>query len=163
MSRCNRRAELANRILNLVNHYRICMLSKKLLDSIPQSIRIIRKLATESVVGTLTLNQVRVLNLISLGQGQSQIAETLDVSVAAVSKMITCLKKHKIVQSKAGEDRRIHMLSLTAKGKQTRDKISEYVCHKLDIGIAELTKEEKDQLMKGLVVLDLLMQKVKEV
>ncbi|MBA2403772.1 MAG: MarR family transcriptional regulator [Bdellovibrionales bacterium] len=139
------------------------MLSKKLLDSIPQSIRIIRKLATESVVGTLTLNQVRVLNLISLGQGQSQIAETLDVSVAAVSKMITCLKKHKIVQSKAGEDRRIHMLSLTAKGKQTRDKISEYVCHKLDIGIAELTKEEKDQLMKGLVVLDLLMQKVKEV
>ncbi len=139
------------------------MLSKKLLDSIPQSIRIIRNLSTESVVGTLTLNQVRVLNLISLGQGQSQIAETLDVSVAAVSKMITCLKKHKIVQSKAGEDRRIHMLSLTAKGKQTRDKISEYVCHKLDIGIAELTKEEKDQLMKGLVVLDLLMQKVKEV
>lgn len=139
------------------------MLSKKLLETVPQSIRVIRTLSTESVGGALTLQQMRVLNRISEGLGQTEIAESLQVSVAAISKMIACLTKNKIIQSKEGLDRRTHILTLTPKGKQTLDKITKYVSAKLDIGIADLTKEEKDQLMKGLVVLDQLMKKVKEV
>ncbi len=139
------------------------MLSEKLFNSIPQSIRIMRKLSTESLAGTLTLQQMRVLKLVSEGQGPTQISETLDVSLAAISKMITGLKKNKIIHSKAGLDRRTHLLTLTPKGKQTLDKISKYVISKFDIGIADLTKEEKDQLMKGLTILDKLMNKVKEV
>lgn len=139
------------------------MLSQKLLESVPKSIRVIRKLSTESVGGTLTLQQMRVLNRIGEGMGQTEIAESLEVSVAAISKMIACLIKHKIIHSKAGLDRRTHILALTPKGKQTLDKITKYVSDKLDIGIADLTKEEKDQLMKGLTILDQLMNKVKEV
>ena len=139
------------------------MLSKKLIETIPQFICIIRKLSTESLGGTLTLQQMRVLNLINEGQGQTQMADTLQVSLAAVSKMITCLTKNKIIQSKVGLDRRIHILSLTPKGNQTLEKITKYVISKLDIGIADLTKEEKDQLMKGLLILDQLTQKMKEV
>ena len=139
------------------------MLSKKLLESLPQAIRIIRKLSTESVGGTLTLQQMRVLNRINEGQGQTEIAESLQVSVAAISKMIACLTKHKIIQSKAGVDRRTHILTLTPKGKQTLNKITGYVSSKLDIGIADLTNEEKDQLMKSLLILDKLMNKMKEV
>jgi DNA-binding MarR family transcriptional regulator len=139
------------------------MLSKKLLESLPQSMRVIRKLSTESLSGTLTLQQMLVLIRINEGMGQTEIAESLQVSVAAISKMIASLIKHKIVASKAGLDRRTLILTLTPKGKQTLDKISKYVTEKLDIGLADLTKDEKDQLMKGLVILDQLMKKVKEV
>lgn len=139
------------------------MLSKKLLESIPQSVRVIRKLSTESVVGALTLQQMRVLNRIHAGEGQTEIAESLDVSLAAISKMIGGLTRKKFIQSKAGVDRRTHVHTLTPKGKQMLDKITKYVSSKLDLGINELTKEEKDQLLSGLIILDKLMNKVKEV
>lgn len=139
------------------------MLSKKLLESLPQSMRVIRKLSTESLSGTLTLQQMLVLIRINEGMGKTGLAESLQVSLAAISKMIASLTKHKIVQSKAGLDRRTHILTLTPKGKQTLEKITKYVSAKLDVGLADLTKDEKDQLMKGLVVLDQLMKKVKEV
>lgn len=139
------------------------MLSKKLLESIPQSIRVIRKLSTESLAGSLTLQQMRVLNRINAGEGQTEIAESLQVSLAAISKMIGSLTRKKFIQSKAGVDRRTHVHTLTPKGKQTLDKITKYVSSKLDIGIAELNKDEKDQLINGLIILDRLMNKVKEV
>lgn len=139
------------------------MLSKKLLESIPQSVRVIRKLSMESIGGALTLQQMRVLNRINAGEGQTEIAESLQVSLAAISKMIGCLTRKKIIQSKTGLDRRTHIHTLTPKGKQTLDKITKYVSAKLDIGIAELSKDEKDQLLNGLIILDQLMNKVKEV
>ena len=73
------------------------MLSEKLLDTIPYSIRTIRKLISEGLDGTFTLQQIRVLTLISEGQGLTQIADTLEVSLAAVSKMVSSLSKKKIL------------------------------------------------------------------
>lgn len=139
------------------------MLANKLLDSIPKAIRIIRRLSTESLGGSLSLQQMRVLMLISEGQGQTQIADTLQVSLAAISKVIHFLIDNELILSEAGSDRRTHILSLTPKGKQTLKRISSYVQSKLEIGIADLTKAEKDQLLKALSTLDRLMQKVKEV
>lgn len=101
--------------------------------------------------------------LISEGQGQTQIAETLEVSLAAISKVIHLLIDHQLVLCETGSDRRTHVLSLTPKGKQTLKRISTYVQSKLEVGIDELTKTEKDQLLKALATLDRLMQKVKEV
>ncbi len=139
------------------------MLSKKILETLPHSIRVIRKLSTESLGGALTLQQMRVLNRVSEGMGQTEIAENLQVSLAAISKMINCLTKKKFIQSKEGLDRRTHVLTLTPKGRQTLDKITKYVSSKLDIGITILSKDEKDQLMKGLGVIEVLMKKVEEV
>jgi DNA-binding MarR family transcriptional regulator len=139
------------------------MLSKKLLESIPKSIRVIRKLSTESLAGALTLQQIRVLNRINAGEGQTEMADNLQVSLAAISKMVGGLTRKKFIQSKTGTDRRTHIHTLTPKGKQTLDKITKYITAKLDIGIADLTKEEKDQLLNGLIILDRLMNKVKEV
>lgn len=139
------------------------MLSKKILETLPHSIRVIRKLSTESLGGALTLQQMRVLNRVSEGMGQTEIAENLQVSLAAISKMINSLTKKKFIQSKEGLDRRTHVLTLTPKGRQTLDKITNYVSSKLDIGITDLSKDEKDQLMKGLGVIEVLMKKVEEV
>ena len=139
------------------------MLSAKLLDSIPHSIRIIRKFSTQSLGGFLTLQQFRVLKLIKEGHGQTQIAEVLDVSVAAISKMTTSLLNQKLITRKAGPDKRTQVIRLTPKGRLTLEKVKKYVEQKLDIGIDGLTKEDKADLMQGLLALDKLMQKMKEV
>ena len=139
------------------------MLSEKLLDTLPYSIRTIRKLYAESLDGALTLQQIRVLTLISEGQGVTQIADTLQVSLAAVSKMVSSLSKKKIIMSKEGVDRRTHVLTLTPQGKNSLEKIKKMVRSKLDIGISDLSKEESAQLMKGLSILEVLMKKFKEV
>ncbi len=139
------------------------MLSEKLLDTLPHSIRTIRKLYSESLDGALTLQQIRVLTLISEGHGLTQIADTLQVSLAAVSKMVSSLSKKKIILRKEGLDRRTHILTLTPQGKNSLEKIKIMVRSKLDIGIAELTKDESAQLMKGLAILEVLMKKFKEV
>lgn len=139
------------------------MLSGKLLESIPKSIRIIRKFSTESMGGHLTLQQFRVLKLISEGHGMSQIAEMLDVSMAAISKMTTFLVNHKLITRKTGTDKRTQVIKLTPKGKSTLAKIKKYVEQKLDTGIEGLSKDEKAQLLQGLLVLDKLMLQMKEV
>ncbi len=139
------------------------MLSGKLLESIPKSIRIIRKFAAESMGGHLTLQQFRVLKLISEGHGMSQIAEILDVSMAAISKMSTFLLNQKLITRKTGSDKRTQVIKLTPKGKSTLVKIKKYVEQKLDTGIEGLSKDEKAQLMQGLLVLDKLMLKMKKV
>ena len=150
-------------MLNQVNNQQDPMLSENLLDTIPYSIRTIRKLISESLDGTFTLQQIRVLTLISEGQGLTQIADTLQVSLAAVSKIVSSLSKKKIIISKEGVDRRTHVLTLTSQGKNSLEKIKKIVRSKLDIGIADLSKEEHAQLIKGLSILDELMKKFKEV
>lgn len=139
------------------------MLSEKLLDTLPYSIRTIRKLYSESLDGALTLQQIRVLTLISEGHGLTQIADTLQVSLAAVSKMVSSLSKKKIIMRKEGVDRRTHVLTLTPQGKSSLEKIKKMVRAKLDVGISDLSKEESAQLIKGLSILEVLMKKFKEV
>ncbi len=139
------------------------MLSAKLLESIPKSIRIIRKFSTESLGGYLTLQQFRVLNLVREGHGQTQMAEILDVSVAAISKMVTTLIDQKLITRKSGPDKRTHIIKLTAKGQSTLVKVKKFVEKKLDTGVEGLSRQEIDQLTLGLDVLDKLMLKMKEV
>lgn len=139
------------------------MLADKILQTLPPSIRIIRRFSTQAVGGALTLQQLRVLNLIREGQGQTQMAETLDVSLAAVSKMIGSLEKKQLIHRRCGEDRRTHVLGLTSKGKQLLDRVSAYVKEILDQQIKHLSRTEKDQLMDGLKILDKLMDNLKEV
>lgn len=139
------------------------MLSAKLLESVPKSIRIIRKFSTQSLAGHLTLQQFRVLKLLSEGHGMSQIAEMLDVSMPAISKMVTLLVNQKLITRKAGADKRTQVIKLSVKGKSTLIKVKTYVESKLDTGIEGLSKDEKAQLLQGLTVLDKLMQKMKEV
>jgi DNA-binding MarR family transcriptional regulator len=91
------------------------------------------------------------------------MAETLGVSLAAVSKMITCLSNKKLIIRKAGDDRRTSVITLTTKGTQVLDKVSDYVKAKMNKHIVELSKEEKEELMRGLMVLDKLVKHLKEV
>lgn len=139
------------------------MLAEKLLETIPRSIRILRKFSALGVGGALSFQQLRILNLINEGQGQTEIAETLQVTMAATSKVINSLHEQKLITRKSGKDRRTQILTLTPKGKQLLTKVGTFVRTKLDVGIQDLSRTEREELLKGLMILDKLMQKVKEV
>lgn len=139
------------------------MLSQKLLATLPRSIRVIRQLSAHSMGGGVTLAHLRVLILIQEGMGQTQMAQSLQVSMPAVSKLINGPILKKMILKKTGPDRRSVILDLSPEGKKMLALVFGKVEKKLDLGIKRMTKKEKTQLIEGLVALEKLMVLVKEV
>ena len=138
------------------------MLASTVMESIPQSVRVLRKFVIESLAGDITLQQFRTMKLISEGYGPSLIAETLSVSLAAVSKMLSSLESKKLISKKAGADRREQILSLTPQGKKILSQVMKHVEKKLQLGTSQLDSAEQKTLQNGLEVLNKLMSMVKE-
>ncbi len=138
------------------------MLSKKILSSIPNSVRIIRRLAAGSLASDITFQQFRVLNLTFEGEGQTQMAQTLQVSMAAVSKMVDALEKKGFLIREQGSDRRCLTLKLSIEGLKRRKVVTDHVEKTFEKKIKKLSKEEQNDLIKGLDVLDKLMGHVNE-
>ncbi|MES2525890.1 MAG: MarR family transcriptional regulator [Bdellovibrionota bacterium] len=138
------------------------MLAKKMLESIPRSIRTMRKLTISVLDGQLTFHQTRVLFFIKDGLGQSQIAETLQVTPAAVCKLMHQLTDRNLILMNPGEDRRARKIELTKEGSKVLNSVSRSVEKKLNKGIDSLSNHERDDLMKGLQILDKLIGQIKE-
>lgn len=138
------------------------MLSKKILESIPNAIRTIRCLGAGSLNKDLTFQQFRILNLTHLGMGQTQMAQTLQVSMAAISKIVDSLVKRKLLVREQGEDKRCIKLRLTKEGEKIRKAVQDQVARHLEKSFRKLTKDEQRDLKKGLDVLDKLMGFVNE-
>jgi DNA-binding MarR family transcriptional regulator len=138
------------------------MLASIVMESIPQSVRVLRKFVIESLAGDITLQQFRTMKLISEGYGPSLIAETLSVSLAAVSKMLSSLESKKLISKKAGSDRREQILSLTPQGKKILSQVMKHVEKKLELGASQLDSAQQKTLQNGLEVLNKLMSMVKE-
>ena len=133
------------------------MLAKKILRSIPYSIRVLRRLSAHSLDGEITVQQFRILNLANEGMGQTQMAHALQVSMAAVSKMVDPLVKIGLLTRSPGADRRCHHLKLTPEGKKLHKRVKQQVEKVLSRNFDRLTKEERSDLERGLDVLDKLM------
>jgi DNA-binding MarR family transcriptional regulator len=138
------------------------MLSRKVLESIPQSIRTIRKLTVSALGGSLTLHQSRVLFLIKEGFGQAQIAEFTQVSPAAVCKLMHQLSEKGLIKMSPGQDRRARHIELTMDGKKNLKAVMGQVEKKINKGLQTLSAVERDDLMKGLQILDKLIGQIKE-
>lgn len=138
------------------------MSAAKVLESIPRAIRLLRKLTVEVLDGSLTFHQTRILFYIKEGFGQSQIAESLLVSPAAVCKVIHQLSEKGFISMCPGEDRRERQMDLTKEGSKILSAVSKQVEKKLNKGIDTLSNHERDDLMKGLHVLDKLIGQIKE-
>jgi DNA-binding MarR family transcriptional regulator len=139
------------------------MLAKEILRIIPASIRTIRRLSTGSLDGSITIHHLRVLLLVKEGQGQTQMAETFQVSLAAVSKMVNGLVSKDLIKRSPGKDGRCLNLNLTSKGIKTLGIVLGQVEERLESSLNELTPTEVKQLKSGLAVLDKLMNLVNEV
>jgi DNA-binding MarR family transcriptional regulator len=94
--------------------------------------------------------------------GQTQISQNLQVSVAAVSKLVDLLVKRELVKRDPGEDRRSHRLTLTREGEKLRRKVHDAVARELQRNVKKLSKQELSDLKRGLSVLDKLMGYVNE-
>ena len=137
------------------------MLAKDVLRTIPQSARTLRTLLPKEDA-TLSIAQIRILLLVKEGRGQTEMADILQVSMAAVSKTINALESQKVIKRTTGDDKRCYKLSLTSKGQKVLDQVLEQVEHIIDKGIAKLDATEKNQLKLGLSVLEKLMQSLPE-
>lgn len=136
------------------------MLAQNLLIAIPRSIRVIRRLASECLGGSLTFGQLRILFLINEGLSTTQMAEALQVSVAATSKMINLLLKRQLINKQTGQDRRVVKLALTRRGKKLLKLVSAHVEGRLNRGIKELNSTQQYELDRGIKVLEHLMELV---
>src|SRR5690348_5642964 len=96
------------------------MLSKKILAAIPHSIRTIRRLAASSLKSDITFQQFRILNLTYEGMGQTQMSQTLQVSMPAITKIVDPLVKRGLLERAPGVDRRSLKLNLTDEGAKIR-------------------------------------------
>jgi DNA-binding MarR family transcriptional regulator len=133
------------------------MLSFLLLKSIPHSMRRIRRLSSGVLEGSITFEHLRTLFQISEGLSQTQIAEIFAISLPAVSKMVHNLEERGLINRAPGEDRRCLHLSLTAKGSKILKTVTSHNEKMLELGMKELTDLEKEDLKKGLHVLNKLM------
>lgn len=137
-------------------------LSAQILEVIPFSVRIIRRLSSSVLKGRVTIHHLRILVLVQEGMGQKGVSETLQVSEAAISKTIASLVEKKLLKKKIGVDKRSREITLTASGtrilKLARDLVEEQLIPELD----SLKTDEKKKLKEGLEVLQKVMTGVKE-
>lgn len=139
------------------------MLAKEILRIIPRSIRIIRKLSSNSLDRNINLQHLRILILVKEGQGQTQMAETLQVSLPAISKMMNGAALKELIERSPGKDGRCLSLKLTTKGKRVLNLVLGEVESKIEPAIEKLTITEKKHLEQGLLVLEKVMNQVNEV
>lgn len=139
------------------------MLAKEILRIIPRSIRIIRKLSSSSLDRSINLQHLRILVLVKEGQSQTQMAETLQVSLPAISKMINGSALKDLIERTPGEDGRCLRLKLTTLGKKKLNLVLKEVESKIEPVIKDLTVTERKHLEQGLLVLEKVMNKVNEV
>jgi DNA-binding MarR family transcriptional regulator len=138
------------------------MLSKKILESIPNAIRTMRRISAGVLDRDMTFQQFRILTLVHEGMGQTQMSQTLQVSMAAISKIVDSLVKKKLLSREQEADRRCLKLKLTTDGEKIRKLIQGEVAREFDVNLKKLTKKELLELQKGLEVLDKLMGFVNE-
>jgi DNA-binding MarR family transcriptional regulator len=138
------------------------MLPQKILDVVPAAVRVIRKLSADSLDGSTTIHHLRVLYLIRLGQGPGLIAESLQVSPAAVSKVLSGLESRGLISRCPGKDRRSHDVKLTRQGERILKMVLKDVEQKITKGLQKLRDSEQAQLAAGLGVLEKLVTLIKE-
>lgn len=133
------------------------MVSGKILISIPQAIRTLRKLSARALRNDLTFQQFRILQFAFEGMGQTQMSQTMQVSMAAVSKLVDPLVKRGLLIREVGVDRRCHCLKLSREGEKIRKQVEIEVSRQLKKQFRKLSSKELKELEKGLDVLNKLM------
>lgn len=138
------------------------MLSKEILTVVPYSIRVIRKLSAGQLDSGLTFQQYRILYFVGQGFRPTEMAEILQVSMAAISKMTDTLLKKKLIVKGKGVDRRCSDLQLTTAGKKILKIVTGELENLFESKLKKLTKRELTELGQGLSVLQKLMGQLNE-
>ena len=131
-----------------------------ILQVIPSSVVAIRRLSLTLLEGSISIHSLRILFVIKEGLSQAQMASVLQVSDAAVSKSVATLVRKKLLQKKAGKDKRSNKVTLTPEGKRLLKEAHELVENALVESLKKFSKEEQEQMLKGILILGKLMQSI---
>lgn len=131
-------------------------LAKKLLDIIPPSMIWIRAEMRSVMKEELSVPQFRIMANIFRGNNVAcDIAKSQGISQAAMSKMIDSLVARGFVEREANEnDRRHFHLNLTKAGDTFFKKMRKSAQANLKEQISDLGEEDRQDLEKGLLVLE---------
>lgn len=138
-------------------------ITKKLLDTIPCSIRVIRKLSSEVLDNSISLMDLRILILVRDGLSQTEMANVTQVSKARISKLVNSPTLIKMIKKTTAGDRRSSELELTDYGEKELKNILKRVEKKMNFAVLKLSQSEKEKLYEGLLVLEKLTKLMKEV
>lgn len=140
------------------------MLANKLQTVLPEVGRTMRSLTNLSLHEEEgpSLQQFRIIELTHQGLSQTQMAHFLQVSMAAVSKLVDSLVKHGFLERIQCTDRRCLQLKLTPQGRKIHKKVTSHIEKTIDKQVVKLTKEEVSDLEKGLTVLSKIMGMINE-
>lgn len=138
------------------------MTPKLLLEVLPQSVQVIRKLSTDCLDGSITIHHLRILFLVKKDFSQTEMSAQLQISEAAISKTISGLVEKKLLSKCPGIDKRSRQVTLTAEGKKILSQVQKEVESKINKGLKHLSSKEHNELVLGLKALDKLMTSIKE-
>jgi len=101
----------------------------------------------------LTLNDMHVINAIGTGKAKnmSSVAKALNVTMGTLTIAVNGLvKKGFVDRVRSEEDRRVVLVSLTARGKKAYSRHEKFHAEMIDAIVKQLSMEEKEILAKSL-------------
>lgn len=130
-------------------------ISNQLLDALPPVIRAIRTAMMRHEGARFTVPQFRVLGFVSLQPCTSkQLAEWQGVSVPAMSRMVACLVRRRLLTRKTDmNDRRQVHLRLSAEGRKEFGRLRKSIETSLAERVATLQEAQKHSLRESVVML----------
>lgn len=131
-------------------------IGSRLLDALPPIIRAIRSAMIRHKGSRYTVPQFRVLGFVSLQPCTSkQLAEWQGVSLPAMSRMVGCLVRRKLLLRKPDtQDRRCIQLQLSTKGKHEFKLLRNSIETELATRVAVLENGKKQSMAESLTVLE---------
>lgn len=135
-------------------------LAQTFVNVIPRSMWAIRHEVRKQVRSNaqidLTVPQFRVLAQVSESpKSLSQLADSIGTSVPAMSRMVDCLVKRKLLKRTAGEsDRRQVRVELSELGKKSYDEFKKRTHEEFSESFQKLSEGDRESLMNGLRVLE---------
>ncbi|MCG7334482.1 MarR family winged helix-turn-helix transcriptional regulator [Sporosarcina sp. ACRSM] len=121
--------------------------------SLSKSMQSIHK-ASCGNISTVQSAIIYELSLLSKPSMQ-MVADAVDMDITTFSRQIRTLEKKELVARTPFEgDRRIHILSLTEKGRQMVDAINDIITAKMESAFATMNDFERETVLRSLQALD---------
>jgi len=137
-------------------------LSWDFLETIPEAMREIRTELLRSPSAELTIPQYRVLSrLAKEAQNNKQLAESLGVTVANMSRLVQGMVQRKLVVGTPNKtDRREVLLSLSPKGRKLFESMRKETRENLESRFQILTLNEQQSLQEALQLMQKMLRKI---
>lgn len=131
-------------------------LSRKYIETIPRCIGLMKPYVRKACESDFSFSKYRIIGSIESGKVTvSEIAEAMNVSKPAISKLAEYLVQEKFIsRHTCSKDRRVSYLKATAKGKKKFQKIRQQASMMFQENLEQKTMAEREKIRKSLETLE---------